>query len=794
MFFYAFPITNNTKNANFGVKQLKNITAMKQTLSILLLLCLAMPLQAQSVLTGSVRSAESRQPVEFANVALFRSDSLLVGGAATDGRGRFRLAGIAAGRYALRVSCIGFQTAWLELQCAAGTADIGEITLTPESQRLDEALVQAASLRKTDRLLVYPSTQQLKFSANGFDLLYNLKLHRLWVDPLSQSVEIPGGGAVGFCINGKPAELSDVSALPAGDILRVEYIDRPSLRYKGYEVVLNYILKAKENGGTLLAEAASTLRYTYGGNLGGNLHHKQSEFGFNYGYNYAAHSMMDKHYKREKYFRNDTLLLAREWESREKQGSPRDHGGKLYYAHYRANRHYFNAALRLKRVMQPTRIAVGDIVTQGSPDTTRKEEREAQDYYIPSLELYYDRHLPAGQFLALNLVGTYTTNNNQTGFINRDGSDTLARSFTRKETDRLSWIGEAYYEKQGRRLQFTAGLKDAWSDTRNHYRSPADSRQRVKENLAEAWAGISLRSGKWDTRFQAGMYSQYVNENGHTRWDWSYNLQFQLNYALNDYSSLSLREWVGREYPAWDDLDATLVQTDDLLWSRGNPAAKPYTSWQNKLDYHLQKPRFTLGVSAFYGHEFHPFCGEFTYDDGKFILATANQKAFHQLTLTASLQVKLWKNYLALQIMPLFYYNLDKGNTYTHRNTSLSYLGAIMGQYKNWQLTVQARNEFKMLYGEQITYAQAMDLLKLAYRHNHWLFGFVFGEMLGRDYSNMKTGYVSRHYQSYECYSHRDKVVMLNISFTLPFGNKKASGKQQLNNTDADNGILRPML
>lgn len=117
-----------------------------------------------------------------------------------------------------------------------------------------------------------------------------------------------------------------------------------------------------------------------------------------------------------------------------------------------------------------------------------------------------------------------------------------------------------------------------------------------------------------------------------------------------------------------------------------------------------------------------------------------------------------------------------------------------MGQYKNWQLTVQARNEFKMLYGEQITYAQAMDLLKLAYRHNHWLFGFVFGEMLGRDYSNMKTGYVSRHYQSYECYSHRDKVVMLNISFTLPFGNKKASGKQQLNNTDADNGILRPML
>ena len=80
MFFYAFPITNNTKNAHFGVKQLKNITAMKQTLSILLLLCLAMPLQAQSVLTGSVRSAESRQPVEFANVALFHSDSLLVGG------------------------------------------------------------------------------------------------------------------------------------------------------------------------------------------------------------------------------------------------------------------------------------------------------------------------------------------------------------------------------------------------------------------------------------------------------------------------------------------------------------------------------------------------------------------------------------------------------------------------------------------------------------------------------------------------------------------------------------------
>ena len=767
---------------------------MKRTsVFLLLLLLLSFPAFTQCVLTGKVVDGQGNTPVEFANVAIYTHDSTFVTGGATNRLGEFRLSKVEAGEYSLQVSCVGFRTLRQSVVCGEGRIELGTMQLQTDSQELEEAHA-TADLRQADRLFVYPSAQQLKFSHNGIDLLMNLQLHRLWIDPVKRSIEALDGGKVGFLINGQPAEQADIQALHPKYILRVEYIDRPGLRYKDYAVVINYVTKAKEGSGLLAAQAEHMFRFHTGNALlMGKFYRKRAEAGFNYQMTYQTNATND-YYQSERYAFAPDSTVTYEWQDAGIDYKTRIHQGQIYYTNREEDKYYFNATLRLQYAGQPYRKEHLQGSTPEGKPVGEKERYTSQDFYAPSLELYYDRHLPAGQFLALNLVGTYTTNNNQTGFINRDGSDTLARSFTRKETDRLSWIGEAYYEKQGRRLQFTAGLKDAWSDTRNHYRSPADSRQRVKENLAEAWAGISLRSGKWDTRFQAGMYSQYVNENGHTRWDWSYNLQFQLNYALNDYSSLSLREWVGREYPAWDDLDATLVQTDDLLWSRGNPAAKPYTSWQNKLDYHLQKPRFTLGVSAFYGHEFHPFCGEFTYDDGKFILATANQKAFHKLTLTASLQVKLWKNYLALQIMPLFYYNLDKGNTYTHRNTSLSYLGAIMGQYKNWQLTVQARNEFKMLYGEQITYAQAMDLLKLAYRHNHWLFGFVFGEMLGRDYSNMKTGYVSRHYQSYECYSHRDKVVMLNISFTLPFGNKKASGKQQLNNTDADNGILRPML
>lgn len=56
-------------------------------------------------------------------------------------------------------------------------------------------------------------------------------------------------GAVGLAINGKLVEVSEVLALRPEEVLRVECIDYPGIRYGEVAMAINYVIKIKESGG-----------------------------------------------------------------------------------------------------------------------------------------------------------------------------------------------------------------------------------------------------------------------------------------------------------------------------------------------------------------------------------------------------------------------------------------------------------------------------------------------------------------------------------------------------------------
>lgn len=763
-------------------------------LSICISLVSSLPVFGQQTLSGTVKTENEGLPVEFANVALYQGDSLLVTGTSTDKGGRFRLATtLTNGNLVLQVSCIGFRTEQLKLIVGKSHTDLGDILLTEESQELSEAVAIASDLRQTDRLLVYPSTQQLKFSANGFDLLMRLQLPRLWVDPLNKSIEIPGGGAVGFLINGKPAEQADINTLPTGDILRVEYIDRPGLRYKDYEAVLNYVTKAKDSGGTLTAEAEAYLKYYYNGTLLTKINHKRSEWGFAYSYNHARKTTRDYHDKEECYVFSDSTLLERAWESKERQGKARNHSGSLYYSHLEKGKHYFNATLRLKRLLQPLRKASGKMESTDGTASMEKWEYESQDYYVPSLEFYYDRHLPRQQFIAFNAVGTYMTNTSQYGFDNLAGSDTVARNMTHQKSQRLSWIAEGFYEKQWESLTLSAGIKDSWSRTENRYRTSQQAETDLTENLAEAFVEASKRSKRWQATLGIGAYCQYFKEGQKDYVNWSYKISLNVNYVLSKTSSLNLRALADRAYPGLTEQDPTPIQNDEWTWTQGNPEAKPWTTAGIRLAYALRGKNFSLEARGSYSHDFHPVMDETRREGDQFVTTYDNQKASRQVQISLPVQIRIWQNYLALQITPLLIHTASEGDSYSYHATTLSYTGTLMASYKNLQLSLISRNPFKQQWGEVRTHAQAMDMANLTYRHKHWLCNLILAEWLGRDYSYSKKERLSPVCYSYEQYRHADKIVMLRISYTLPFGKNKPSGKARLNNQDSGEGILRPI-
>ncbi|MDD4592205.1 MAG: carboxypeptidase-like regulatory domain-containing protein, partial [Parabacteroides sp.] len=166
---------------------------MKHILWMMLtgLCCLTAFAQKNYSLKGKVIDVEGRA-IEFANVALFRTDSTMVSGVTTGGDGRFVLQAPAGDGY-LRISYVGYIELFLPLKNLSNGLDLGNLTLTSESIGLDEVTVEAAHVtRKIDRQIIFPTHEQLEKSLNGLELTQRLGLPRIFVNSNNHSISMAG--------------------------------------------------------------------------------------------------------------------------------------------------------------------------------------------------------------------------------------------------------------------------------------------------------------------------------------------------------------------------------------------------------------------------------------------------------------------------------------------------------------------------------------------------------------------------------------------------------------------------
>lgn len=93
---------------------------------------------------------------------------------------------------------------------------------------------------------------QTKAASNGVSLLRNLQLSRILINPIDNSITIPGGDNVQLRINGVEVTQAEIIAIRPTDVIRIEYIDNPGARYGNAGAVLNYIVKEENQEGVSL--------------------------------------------------------------------------------------------------------------------------------------------------------------------------------------------------------------------------------------------------------------------------------------------------------------------------------------------------------------------------------------------------------------------------------------------------------------------------------------------------------------------------------------------------------------
>ena len=247
-------------------------------ITMLMLLAASINMYAQSI-SGKLVDEEN-QPLAYANVVVQQTDSTFVKGEISDKMGSFRISKLSKGDYRLVISSIGYETLYIDMQGFNRSTNLGILTMHDASKQLEEVTVSASNITATaDKKLVFPNQQQVKASANGVDLLRNLLIPRLNVSPMDNSVSTIDGGIVQLAINGRKATKEEVTALQPSEIIRVEMLEDPGLRYGEADAVVNYVIRRYDMGGSFGYNGNQSTKSWFGQhNVNGKLWEIRTEY------------------------------------------------------------------------------------------------------------------------------------------------------------------------------------------------------------------------------------------------------------------------------------------------------------------------------------------------------------------------------------------------------------------------------------------------------------------------------------------------------------------------------------
>lgn len=110
-----------------------------------------------------------------------------------------------------------------------------------------------------------PTKKEKKISRGGIDLLSNMAMAQLNVDPMSGTVTTASGEAISLYIDMRPSSQQEISMLRAMDIETVEFLVSPSdPRFQGARYVLNYVLVKYKYGGYTVVDGQQRFIQNHG--------------------------------------------------------------------------------------------------------------------------------------------------------------------------------------------------------------------------------------------------------------------------------------------------------------------------------------------------------------------------------------------------------------------------------------------------------------------------------------------------------------------------------------------------
>ena len=745
---------------------------------------------------GTVKDADGKAPVEYVNVVLLKNDSTFVEGTTTNGKGGFLLNKVHTGDYLLVLSGVGYHTGYLTLEGLKRDVNLGDILLEDDVVAMEGVTVSASGqISRSDRKLLFPSERQVKVSTNGVNLLQQMMLPRIQVNPMNNEIGLLGGGELQLRINGAKAEIEEIKALQPADIIRIEYHDNPGLRYGNAEIVLDYIVRRPDTGGHFGVDLTQGINAVWGEyNVFGKVNHKKSEFGVSYNMGPRDFYGVSRS-NEEKFHLADGTVLHRIEEGEPEHGSMFMNNLSASYSLQQTENSFFSATFRLRSNNRPHWDYQGILMNVADPaDRINMTDLNKNSWSRPSLDLYYQQALKNDRFLVFNVVGTYNREKSRRVYRESVADQLLTDVNNDVSGNKYSLIGEAIYEQrlsEGSALSF--GLRHTQSYANNEYLNGHNYTNNMHQGDTYIYGEYKGKLNKLDYRLGMGVTRSYYKQSGDDELyeNYSFNPRIVLHYTLPGNSFIRWRANIGNASPSLGDLSAVEQIVDSLQIRRGNPDLKAYLCYHTELTYEWQKGIFYGNLWGAYDYQPDAIMDEKYQEGNKIVQTWNNQKDWQKVSGRMTVRLGPVKDRFQLSFTGGVNHYMSHGNTYSHTYTNWFCDAQASFNYKWFSLFWQMNTNWNDFRGETLSGGENIQVLVAYYTHKNLRIGFgAFNPFTDNYKQETQNWNKFASYKKSNYVKESSRLFIAGISYNFSFGRKFKTGERRVHNSDDNSGVM----
>ena len=657
------------------------------------------------------------------------------------------------------------------------TKQLNEIVIEEQMQNVKPAVAT-----------YYPGSNQKKSAQDAIDLLSQMGIPQIRVNPVSNSVLTLNGQPVAIYIDMQPASVEQMNALRPEDVRKVEYLVYPSdPRYQHKPYVVNYTLRRYEMGGyakftgkgNIMAGSGSGLAY-------GKIAYRRMTYDL-----IVSDKYTDRHNHgtdRKQVFRfpgadgsiNEIVRENLMKHSRLQQNNL----GMSFRAVYRADKTSIANTFSLDATNRPRLNTVGTV--RFTPDIYKQSDYTSSSssrvlYPVWSGNFYFD----FGCGYQLNAVTQLQYQRTKSNSAYR-GAD---------ETDIINNATDEAIQGQ-LMLQANKNINDnniidikgyyIFNNDKVEYTGTTLSTDRFRQMAYGALAGYSYQSGNFYGRFEGGIIGERNKIDDISMSDIVPLCNLDVQYAFNKKNSLNLSASYNSNLVDQSDKTPTLLRENELLYKTGNPDLKN-TRWSSvDLQYTwLPDNKFQMAASGGWSRYFDRPVPLFTPTgpDGNMLRSIINSGDCQNFDIGVSFTARLFSRSLVLQVQPRMWFSKLTGiysDTYNYLMVSANATYYFKPFYASVYYSTADRGLTQYSLNDTFYRGKSSYQFKIGWRYKNWNISAAAVNIFRRSWIDQTTHLNSKYFDQYNTVygSGSHQFVNLTASYTFGFGKKVRRGDE----------------